>query len=106
MPSPKITLDARNNLVATITRLMLGASTLFSLNSSFNKFQSKLCENRTSSLTHLRILSPKHLLRSKPRVCFFFVWITHSKPKLWKLFWDLGEFSKSYWEEIMILSQP
>jgi hypothetical protein len=70
MPSPKTILDARNNLIATITHLMLGVSTLFSLNSSLNKFQSKLCENRTSSLTHLRILSPKHRLRSKPKVCF------------------------------------
>jgi hypothetical protein len=85
---------------------MLGASTLLSLNSSFSKFQSKLCENMTSSLTHLGISSPKHLLRSKPRVFFFFVWTTHSKTKIWKLLWDLGYISKSYWEETMILSQP
>jgi hypothetical protein len=78
----EIILGARTNLVATITHLMPGASTLLSLNSSFNKFQSKLCENKTSSLTHLKILSPKHLLKFKPKVCIFFIWTIHSKTKL------------------------
>jgi hypothetical protein len=105
MPSPETILGARNNLVVTTTHLVLGASTLFSLNFSFSKFQSKLCENRTSSFTHLRLSSPKHLLRSKPRVGFFFVWTGHSKTKFWELLWNLADISKSYWEEIMILSQ-
>jgi hypothetical protein len=67
---PRNSIRCKKQFSNTIAHLMLRASTLFSLNSPFSKFQSKLCENRTSFLTHLGISSPKHLLRSKPRVFF------------------------------------